>query len=37
MGTSSGNGTQERAVLDLLCLLDLYLVYLICFQLRHCL
>jgi len=27
--TCSGNGTQERAVQDLLCLVDLYLVYLI--------
>jgi len=29
MGTCSGNGTQERAVQDLLCLVDLYLLYLI--------
>jgi len=29
MCTCSGNGTQERAVQDLLCLVDLYLVYLI--------
>jgi len=29
MCTYSGNGTQERAVQDLLCLVDLYLVYLI--------
>jgi len=29
MCTCSGNGTQGRAVLDLLCLVDLYLVYLI--------
>jgi len=29
MCTCSGNGTQERAVQDLLCLDDLYLVYLI--------
>jgi len=29
MSTCSGNGTQERAVQDLLCLVDLYLVYLI--------
>jgi len=29
MCTCSGNGTQERAVHDLLCLVDLYLVYLI--------
>jgi len=29
MCTCSGNGTQERAVQDLLCLGDLYLVYLI--------
>jgi len=27
--TCSGNGTQERAVQDLICLVDLYLVYLI--------
>jgi len=27
--TCSGNGTQEQAVQDLLCLVDLYLVYLI--------
>jgi len=31
MCTCSGNGTQERAVQDLLCLVDLYLVYLIWF------
>ena len=35
MCTCSGNGTQERAVQDLLCLVDLNLVYLIFFQLRH--
>jgi len=29
MCTCSGNSTQERAVQDLLCLVDLYLVYLI--------
>jgi len=29
MYTCSGNGTQEQAVQDLLCLVDLYLVYLI--------
>ena len=29
MCTCSGNGTPERAVQDLLCLVDLYLVYLI--------
>ena len=29
MCTCSGNGTQERAVQDLLCSVDLYLVYLI--------
>jgi len=29
MCTCSGNGTQERAVQDLLCLVDLYLDYLI--------
>jgi len=29
MCTCSGNGTQEWAVHDLLCLVDLYLVYLI--------
>jgi len=29
MCTCSGNGTQEQAVQDLLCLVDLYLVYLI--------
>ena len=29
MCTCSGNRTQERAVQDLLCLIDLYLVYLI--------
>ena len=29
MCTCSGNGTQERAVQDLLSLVDLYLVYLI--------
>jgi len=29
MCTCSGNGTQERAGQDLLCLVDLYLVYLI--------
>jgi len=29
MCTCSGNGTQEWAVPDLLCLVDLYLVYLI--------
>jgi len=29
MCTYSGNGTQERAVQDLLCLVDLYSVYLI--------
>jgi len=29
MCTCSGNGTKERAVQDLLCLVDLYLVYLI--------
>jgi len=29
MCTCSGNGTQERALQDLLCLVDLYLVYLI--------
>jgi len=29
MCTCSGNGTQERAVQDLLCLVHLYLVYLI--------
>jgi len=29
MCTCSGNGTQERAVQDILCLVDLYLVYLI--------
>jgi len=29
MCTCSGNGTQERAVQDFLCLVDLYLVYLI--------
>ena len=29
MCTCSGNGTQERAVQDRLCLVDLYLVYLI--------
>jgi len=29
MCTCSGNGTQERAVQDLLCLVGLYLVYLI--------
>jgi len=29
MCTYSGNGTQEGAVPDLLCLVDLYLVYLI--------
>jgi len=29
MCACSGNGTQERAVQDLLCLVDLYLVYLI--------
>jgi len=29
MSTCSGNGTQERAVQDFLCLVDLYLVYLI--------
>ena len=37
MCTCSGNGTQERAVQDLLCLVDIYLVYLIWFQLCHCL
>jgi len=37
MCTSSGNGTQRWAVPNLLCLLDLYLVYLIGFHLRHCL
>jgi len=37
MCTGSGNGTQEWAVEDLLSLVDLYLVYLILFQLRHCL
>ena len=37
MCTCSGNGTRERAVLDLLYLVDLYLVYLIGFELRHCL
>jgi len=29
MYTCSGNGTQEQAVQDPLCLVDLYLVYLI--------
>ena len=29
MCTCSGNGTQERALQDLLCLVDLYLDYLI--------
>ena len=29
MCTCSGNGTQKRAVQDLLCLVDLYLLYLI--------
>ena len=29
MSTCPGNGTQEWAVQDLLCLVDLYLVYLI--------
>ena len=29
MCTCSGNGTQERAVQDLLCLVGLYLVYLL--------
>jgi len=33
MFTCPGNGTQERAVQDLLCLVDLYFVYLIGFQL----
>ena len=35
MRTSSGNRTQEGAVQDLLCLVDLYFVYLILFQLRQ--
>jgi len=29
MGTCLGNSTQEQAVQDLLCLVDLYFVYLI--------
>ena len=37
MCTCASNCTQERAVQDLLCLVDLYLVYFICFQLGHCL
>jgi len=35
MCTCSGNGIQVGAVQDLLCLVDLYLVYLIGFQPRY--